>query len=156
MDSTSERVNTNMTVDVVWVSPDESIKNVYNFMTKNNIRHIPVISYDQLVGIISDRDIFKVGSLDANSKLVLPIKNAGEVMTSCPVTCNGEEKISKVAKLMIDKKIDCLPVVSSFRSLKGLITSTDLMKLLKRPETVDTDSPIPYEFRVCNMSNWFI
>ena len=39
-------------------TPEDEIASVFDVMTKNNIRHLPIIKNDEIVGILSMRDIF--------------------------------------------------------------------------------------------------
>ena len=61
------------------------------------------------------------------------------------MTCFANASVSQVAKLMLDHKIDSIPIVSHSGSLTGLVTSTDLLGLL-----VDQDEAqvIPFDFRL--------
>jgi CBS domain-containing protein len=49
---------------------------------------------------------------------------------------------------MIDNKIDCIPVVEDDKELVGLITSMDLIDLLRERETLDVSRVIPWGYRV--------
>jgi acetoin utilization protein AcuB len=127
--------STLMTRDVVVVSPTVPIGSAARTMKVRRIRHLPVVEGGRLVGIISDRDLMK-GSPDAS---------CGEVMTAAPVTCLANASVSHVARLMLEHKIDSIPIVNYSGTLAGLVTSTDLLSLL-----VDENHAhaLPYEFRL--------
>jgi CBS domain-containing protein len=63
-------------------------------------------------------------------------------MTPAPIVCAPLASVSELAKTMIDRKIDAIPVVEGER-LVGLVTSTDLMALLVEDET---KQPLPFDF----------
>jgi CBS domain-containing protein len=48
-----------MTKDVITISPDTSINDAANIMVKNNIKRLPVIKNDTLVGIITRGDLME-------------------------------------------------------------------------------------------------
>jgi CBS domain-containing protein len=56
--------------------------------------------------------------------------------------------IGRVADIMIDNKIDCLPIVDSKDELIGIITSTDLLKLLRGGEVINLDDKLPFSFEL--------
>jgi len=49
-----------MTSQVVHVSPDDTIEHCMELVTKNHVRHLPVLKNDQVIGIISIGDLSKV------------------------------------------------------------------------------------------------
>jgi acetoin utilization protein AcuB len=124
-----------MTRDVVVVSPTVSIGSAARMMEVKRIRHLPVVEAGRLVGIVSDRDLVKRS----------PNASCAEVMTAAPVTCLPNASVSHVARLMIEHKIDSIPIVNYSGSLAGLVTSTDLLSLL-----VDENraGALPFEFRM--------
>lgn len=66
-------------------------------------------------------------------------------MTPAPVTCLPSTSVSQVAKLMLQHKIDSIPIVSYSGSLTGLVTSTDLLGLLT---DLDEARMLPFDFRL--------
>jgi CBS domain-containing protein len=124
-----------MTRDVVVVSPTVSVGAAGHLMTRLRIRHLPVVEDRRLVGILSDRDLLTHGSDVA----------CGEAMTAAPVTCSPESSVSRVAQLMLEHKIDSIPIVSPSGALTGLVTSTDLLGLLVDREQARI---LPFKFRL--------
>jgi acetoin utilization protein AcuB len=127
--------STVMTRDVVVVSPTVTAGVAARMMQRLRIRHLPVVEDGRLVGILSDRDLSKR----------TPETRCGEAMTRAPVTCLSNASVSHVAQLMLEHKIDSIPVVSYSGALTGLVTSTDLLALL-----VDQDEAhlLPFDFRL--------
>jgi acetoin utilization protein AcuB len=109
-----------MTRDVVVVSPTVSVGAAARMMDRLHIRHLPVVEAGRLVGILSDRDLLRHP----------PSATAGEAMSIAPVTCSADASVSRIAQLMLDRKIDSIPIVSPSGTLTGLVTSTDLLWLL--------------------------
>jgi len=124
-----------MTRDVVVVSPSVTVRVAARMLERLHIRHLPVVDSGKPVGILSDRDLLKHA----------PDATCGEAMSVAPVTCSADATVSRVAELMLEYKIDSVPVVDVLGRLVGLVTSTDLLGLL-----VDRGQAhvLPYAFRL--------
>jgi len=134
-----------MTRDVIVAAPELSLDAAWRIMQRRRIRHLPVVSQGVLVGILSDRDILLLSSAGPKGEVQVPPMKVGEAMTPAPVVCDPEFPVGELARIMTERKIDALPVVSSTGALVGLVTSTDLMLLL-----IDWDEakPLPFVYRV--------
>jgi len=136
------KVSRAMTREVVCVSPKHSLTNAYELMTEWGIRHLPVVDGRRLVGIISDRDLLLSG-MRTERGVAFPPQVVEEIMTPRPLTCRRNALLGEVAGLMLDHKIDSLPVTDLDGELIGLVTSTDLVALLRDREA-DTLETVPY------------
>lgn len=135
-----------MTRDVNVVPPELTLVDAWSVMNREHIRHLPVVRAGALIGMLSDRDVLARGTMGSDGILHLaPHAIVGEAMTPTPlVTCEASTDVGELARRMIEKKIDAIPVVHGLR-LVGLVTSTDLLGvLLDRGEAV----PMPFEFRL--------
>ncbi len=139
-----------MTRDVIVVPPELSMEAAWRVMSRERIRHLPVVHAGVLIGIISDRDILARSTLDENEVLrVPPDLRVGEVMTPSPLeTCESSTDVADLARTMTEKKIDAMPVMNGNR-LVGLVTSTDLLLLLIGREEA---RPLPFDFRLIEES----
>lgn len=136
-----------MTRNVVCINPEDSISEAYSLMNEWGIRHLPVVEDENLVGIISDRDVL-THSTPAPTGLDIPSITVAEVMTTDPITCKATTTIAAVGEAMLEHKIDSLPVVNGDGTLVGLVTSSDLIELLVAKEYVPYNRPIPFRFEV--------
>ena len=135
------RIRRTMTRDVIWVTPKDALPDVYDLMNKFSIRHFPVLDGNRLVGILSRGDILLQAVADAK-KAFIPDLLVADAMTKNPFTCEESDDVGKIASVMIDNKIDCLPVMRADR-LVGMVTSTDFLRLLAQKETVKVRSLFP-------------
>jgi acetoin utilization protein AcuB len=138
------KVKDEMTRRVVYVVENDDAALAYQQMAAIETHHIPVVRDGLVVGMLSDREIFLHGHL-RNGKVIAPNKSVGEVMTSPVVTCRPDQSISSVAALMIDFKLYGLPVVDGEGKLVGILTSTDLLRLLTHTDWNVSDR-LPFIF----------
>ncbi len=119
-----------MIVDPITIGPDATLQETRMLMHQRNISGIPVVDNDNLVGIITNRD------LRFETK---PERLVREAMTKDVVTAR-EGITSDESKALLQKhRIEKLPVVDDNGRLKGLITIADIEKSEKHPQaTKDT------------------
>jgi acetoin utilization protein AcuB len=134
-----------MTRDVVVVGPDCSLATAWTIMQARRIRHLPVVQAGKLVGILSDRDVLRWSPTSSEAQVEPSAQPVALAMTSSPLTCGPNERISELARMMIEQKIDAVPVVSREQKLVGLVTSSDLLSLLIEHAATRV---LPFEFRV--------
>jgi len=119
----------------IALSQNEYLDLAKDIMTLSRIRHFPVVDGGKLVGVVSQRDLFRasLGSVmqygERTQNEFLRTILVKEIMSHPPVTISPEAPIKEAAHLMIDRKIGCLPVMEA-EKLVGLITETDLLKEL--------------------------
>jgi len=114
-----------MTGKVVTLSPHHTFDDAANLMTDRHFRHCVVVdNYRKPVGVISDRDIFRVLARNPNSRS----KSLEQIMTRNPITVKRDTPIIDVVSKLIAKRINCLPVVEKDGTVCGIVTSTDLLK----------------------------
>ena len=126
-----------MTTEAISVQPDTSLSRCQKLMKEHGVRRLPVVDdSNRVIGIISDRDVKSASPSKATSLEVHEIQyllaevKAKDIMTSNPICVKSNESISKVALIMLDKKIGGMPVVDDDNHLLGIITDQDLFKLL--------------------------
>lgn len=131
-----------MTRKVHCVLPETPISVAWQVMHQLDVRHLPVTQNGRLVGILSDRDLLSRVTLEKKGALVFADTTCGEIMALNPIVCVQGTPVAEMARLMVKKHIDALPIVSLDGSLVGLVTSSDLLSLLL--ENVKSD--LPYSF----------
>ena len=102
-------------------------------MSVGRIRHMPVIEQGKVVGIISQRDLFRsalIKALGFGSKTQTVISRTikvKEIMTNNVITISPDASVKEAARVMMERKIGCLPVVEK-EKLVGLVTETDILR----------------------------
>lgn len=136
-----------MTRDVHCIEPQVAIAKAWELMQKLRVRHLPVVWDGKLVGIMSDRDLLVRGTLQPDGQLSFGELTCSDAMTKNPVSVPAATPVSQIASLMLQYRIDSVPIVDLSNHLVGLITSTDLIELLTEPEQVSEVLPFSFALR---------
>lgn len=115
------------TPDPITVRPGASIDELQQLLNRHGIRHLPVLSQDRVVGIISDRDIRLVSGLNLAETLQV---TAADIMTPDPLSVTADTLLEDVAHLMSEKKVGSVIVNETDGSFLGIFTATDAMNAL--------------------------
>jgi acetoin utilization protein AcuB len=127
-------VGKRMSSPVLSASPDLSVPDALAMMTKEKIRHMPVIEKGKLVGIVTKSDLLNASPSKATSLSVWEINylinkiKVCDVMTKKVLTTTEDSTIEEAARVMSDHKISCLPVMRG-KEVVGIITETNLFKI---------------------------
>jgi CBS domain-containing protein len=123
-----------MTENPYVVSPETSLVDAYSLMFEKEVRRLPVVQGQRLVGIITLSDMQRIvplilGELDTATKLEMTATEVREVMTADPITVAPDDTIQDAADLMLENQISGLPVVENSRVV-GILTESDIFKLV--------------------------
>ncbi|MEW6299445.1 MAG: CBS domain-containing protein [Thermodesulfobacteriota bacterium] len=125
-----------MTTEVTTLGRNDSLQLAKDIMTLGRVRHFPVVDEDgKVVGVVSQRDLYKasLGSVmkygEKAQRAFLEGIAVKEVMSDPPITIAPHASVKEAARLMMEKKIGCLPVLEGPR-LVGIVTETDMLKLV--------------------------
>ena len=131
------RVSKWMSPKVVTLQPTDSISVAIHVMKEKRIRRIPIVNGNgKLVGIVSDRDLKDVSPSRATTldiwelHAVLDKLKIADVMTKKPWTVSPEAPIEKAAALMLEKRVEGLPVLDGKGNLVGILTEGDVFRAL--------------------------
>jgi CBS domain-containing protein len=109
---------------VEWVGPDTPVAELAELMRKHDIGAIPIGENDQLIGMVTDRDIVCKGlakdSFDARRA------TARDVMTSGIHCCREDDDLAKAVRHMEELKIRRLPVINKSMRMVGILSLGDV------------------------------
>jgi CBS domain-containing membrane protein len=124
-----------MTSDVVTLTEDETLAHAQRCMARGRIRHLPVVHEGRLVGLITHRDLlaasFSIFAEVASSeqRRIFDTVRVVEAMHRDVVTVSPELSVSKAARILLENKYGCLPVVDDEQQLLGIVTEADFLRL---------------------------
>ena len=116
------KVKDKMTRSVAYVSPSTSVTETAQIMQKHNIGSVPVVDNDNLVGIITDRDIVVRNIAHGNDPKFTPVS---DVMTTNVITVAPDADMEEVAAKMATNQIRRIPVVENSK-LVGILAIGDI------------------------------
>ncbi len=133
----NEPVSKIMTTNLVTVHHGDPISKVRQIIREQGIHHLPVVSGQKLVGMISNSDVLRISfgdafqtderTVDATLDHTMTIE---QLMQKDPVSVRENAPIREAASILVQGNFHSLPVVSDNDKLVGLITSTDLIRYL--------------------------
>ena len=124
-----------MTTDVVTLTEDETLAHAQRCMARGRIRHLPVVREGQLTGLITHRDLLAASfsifaEVDASEqRRVFDTVRVVEAMHRDVVTVSPGLPVSKAARILLENKYGCLPVVDDEQKLQGIVTEADFLRL---------------------------
>jgi acetoin utilization protein AcuB len=125
-----------MSTHIITVDENDSMEHATKLLKENDIRMLPVISSERLVGVVTDRDLKRASASDATTLEIhellylltkIKVKN---IMTPDPVTVAPDWTVEEAAELFEQNKISGAPVLDDKESLVGVITQADLYRVL--------------------------
>ena len=128
-------VSKNMTINPVTTTPDMGVFEAFELMKNEGVQRLPVLDNDgNLVGIISEKNITSAAadrevSIVEFALLLSKIK-VGDVMTKEVITVSVDDPVELAARKMSDNDISILPVVDNDGKLVGIVSRSDLFRLL--------------------------
>lgn len=123
-----------MTSDPVSIGADARLVEAYRLMAEKEVRRLPVISRDELVGIVTLSDLLRsiprlLSEEDRETRLQMADKRVRDVMTWDPIRVYADDTIQDAAELMLESQISGLPVLEG-TAVVGIITESDIFRLV--------------------------
>jgi len=125
-----------MSKEVITLTLKDDLTKAETLFRKHKIRHIPVVSGNHIIGMLSYNDLLRISFVDAVDDdaetvdtTVYNMFTIEQVMTKNVVAVSPETTIREVAEILSRNEFHALPVCSG-EILVGIVTTTDLIKYL--------------------------
>jgi acetoin utilization protein AcuB len=107
----------------------DTVRDAAQLISELDVRHVPILEGDTLVGIVSDRDLRETLGLDdpdeRRKRLDLSVT---AVMSSDVISVGPEDEVSDVIDLMIENKLGLVPVTEDETGLVGVVSYVDVLR----------------------------
>jgi acetoin utilization protein AcuB len=135
-----------MTTPVQTITMDHAVGELREIFARVHYHHLVVTDEEGIcVGVISDRDVLRsispfVGKMaERNSDIATLKRRAHQIMTRQLVAARPCTTLRDAARIMLDHKVSCLPVLDAKRHCIGILTLRDIARLmiqaLDRPDS---------------------
>jgi acetoin utilization protein AcuB len=125
-----------MNKPAITIEKHSSMQEAMNLMKTHRITLLPVMDKKRLVGVVTDRDLKKASPSDATTLeihellyLISTIK-IKDIMSAKPISVPPDFTIEETAEILLANKISGVPVVDQGGNVVGVITHTDLFKVI--------------------------
>ncbi len=133
------KVDEIMSLDPVTVGMDDDLHRVKSLFELHRFHHLLVLLGERLVGVISDRDLLRASSpfLGRASERPQDVatlnRRVHQIMARNLVVVGPDTPVEDAARLMLGKRVSCLPVVTEEGKVLGIVTWRDQLRSLLPP-----------------------
>jgi len=120
-----------MTKDCIIIDNKSTILDAYNLLKDNQVSQLPVVSFaKKIVGLIDKKIILNLMMEDITNAEDILLRKIDDIYLPELITVDPVSDIRRVSKVMIDFKLDALPVVDEEDILLGILSKTDIIKAI--------------------------
>jgi len=120
-----------MTNSPVCVTSRTRLKDAIEVMYANDVRHVPVLDHQRLVGILSDRDLRALWDpaldVEVRDGRVYD-RMVADFMSANPITVEAETDLDEVIEALLEHRVGAVPVVNAEGVLVGIVSYVDVLK----------------------------
>lgn len=126
-----------MTKELITLTLTDSLYDAEKLFKKHSIRHIPIVKESKLIGVLSYSDLLKISYADVLddddelmdvSSVVYDMYSISQVMAKVVVSALPSTTIKEVTTILSKQSFHSIPIVDEQENLKGIVTTTDLLK----------------------------
>lgn len=121
------RIRDVMTPLPLTIDIEQTLAEAQSRMQKLEVRHLPVLAGERVVGVLSERDVVLAASLGMGLEAV----SVGAAMSAGPFIVRPDEELDRVLRVMVEQRIGSAVVVHDDRVV-GVFTNTDALRILSR------------------------
>lgn len=122
-----------MSKEVITIDVNARLEEAYALLKEEGIGQIPITSYGKkIVGLLSQKFILNLLMEDLENYENILNKKIEDLFLPDMITTDPISDIRRVAKVMVDFKLEAIPVVDEEDILLGIISKTDLIKAISQ------------------------
>lgn len=127
-------------------TPDTTVAEAAHLMWEADCGVLPVVDEGELVGIVTDRDMYIALATKNERAAVLRV---GAVATADVVTCQPDEDVRLALEAMGRTRVRRLPVVGPSRTVVGMLSLNDIILALGKDSTLESGAVVDTLKSIC-------
>ena len=135
-----------MTTDVVSVEENDVLSNLLESLQVLRFRHLPVTDGNRLIGLLTERDLLRLSTSNLlphrsqQDQALFARFRVRDVMIHDVITVAPDATLAAAGKLLLDRRLGCLPVVNAANELVGIVTSSDFVAAVTKAASKPSNS----------------
>ncbi|MCT7908184.1 CBS domain-containing protein [Arcobacter lacus] len=118
-----------MTKDVVYMDNKSTIEDVYNIIKSKKVHQIPITAFGKkIIGIVNKKVILNLLMDDIENAKEILKRKIDDIYLPEIITAEPESDVRRVVQIMLDLKLDAIPIVDENDILMGIVSKTDILK----------------------------
>lgn len=118
-----------MTKDVIYLDSKSTIEDVYNTIKTKKVNQIPITAFGKkIVGIVNKKVILNLLMDDIENAKEILKRKIEDIYLPEILTADPESDVRRVVQIMLDLKLDAIPIVDENDVLMGIVSKTDILK----------------------------
>jgi acetoin utilization protein AcuB len=118
-----------MTTPVVTLPPEASTDQAWAIIRERRFAHLPIVGPDgRILGILTDRDLLRGTP---------PARAVKTVMSTELVVASPDTPIREVARILVERRFGCVPIVGTAQMLVGIVSRTDILRCVIQQAPLD-------------------
>lgn len=126
-----------MQPEVITLNADDEVAHAWRTLVKHRIHQAPVVDASHhLVGIVSERNLLTTLNVDGGEVRDVLFRVVRDVMTTPVVAAAPLTDIRRIARVMLERDVDGVPIVNETGRLVGFVSRSDILN------AIVTDPPL--------------
>jgi acetoin utilization protein AcuB len=125
-----------MTKRVITVELDDQLSTVKEIFDRLHFHHVLVVEEGKLLGVVSDRDLWKAlspnlgSSKESHTDLATLKKRVHQIMSRDPITLKPDAAVDDAIRVFNSHRISCIPIIDDDCKPVGIVSWRDILKAL--------------------------
>lgn len=130
-----------MSSKLITVNPEDKLSRIQEIFDQNNIHHLPVVRFKEIIGLVSKTDFLHfIRGFNQNeedrfvNEARMRAYTAQDIMTTGLAKLNPNDRINVALELFMVNRFHAVPIVAEGNELVGILTTFDIIKAASQEE----------------------
>lgn len=130
-----------MSSKLITVNPEDKLSRIQEIFDQNNIHHLPVVRFKEIIGLVSKTDFLHfIRGFNQNeedrfvNEARMRAYTAQDIMTTGLAKLNPNDRINVALELFMVNRFHAIPIVAEGNELVGILTTFDIIKAVSQEE----------------------